>query len=113
MSKRSKKKKTKGQKARSLIHYFIHKMDREAWGSPTMCGKKGSGTWDHTKATCKECMKHTNWTAEQYHRACDNPLIFCPNCEAGQLLVKDVRPTQYLASCNTCDLLEWRDRAVD
>jgi hypothetical protein len=109
MSKRSKKKR-KGSGQKTLLHYFVHLLDREAWGSATMCGKKGSGTWDSTKATCKECMKHTNWSLAQCKRMADRPLMFCGACDAGAILVKDVRGDQWLAGCNSCDLREWRDR---
>jgi len=75
-----------------------------------MCGEKGSGTRDHTQATCKKCMKLTNYDTAQYGVQCETPLVFCSYCENGQRALKVTRPTQLKIGCDKCDHTEWVDR---
>jgi hypothetical protein len=97
------------KKGDSLVHYAVHKKDRQAWGGPTLCGKKRvSATFDIEKVTCSKCMVHTNWTPEQYKEACKRSLIFCPSCDRGELVVTDWHPMEYEMSCSNCDHKERR-----
>ena len=76
---KKKKKRTKTPSAASglpnVVHHLIAVKDIPAWGSGTMCGERAkSGSTDHTKVTCRSCVKRTNWTVAQYRDACSDPI---------------------------------------
>ena len=50
----------KKKKQDNFVHYLVHPVDRPAWGSDTVCGKKAgknNRTFDHSKVTCEKCLR--------------------------------------------------------
>lgn len=84
MAKKKKQKKQQKQKPQSngvptVVHHLIAVKDIAAWGSGTMCGARAkSGSVDHTKVTCDQCAKYTNWNVDKYRDACSEPIKVNP-----------------------------------
>lgn len=63
------------RKTKKSLHYAVHVKDLKAWGAPTLCGKPKPRTSSRDKVTCKECLKHTDWSVDQTRKACERPLV--------------------------------------
>lgn len=97
------------KKGDNLVHYAVHKKDRQAWGAPTLCGKrKVTMSFDHTKVTCTKCMVYTNRGPRKRNQACENPMILCGYCDRGELLFVVRNKTHYVLACTNCDHQEKR-----